>query len=101
MPGDVLEADKGRFQRCCKNCEMLEYNMKKAEGCHNGGDNRLRRMLFRNDIPDPPGQFADSGAGARSIMIGICTNKSIAERKPFLVRELLDKKLNLFNKYLM
>lgn len=69
--------------------EMAEYTMSKANGNHGGGDDRLRRMLFSGDVPDPLGHFADSFAGAKSIMIGICANKSMKEKRPVCVKDLL------------
>lgn len=71
--------------------EEISYDFKKAEGGHGGGDERLQRMLFKGDLPDPLGQFAGSWEGVNSIMIGICANKSIKEGKPFRVKELVKR----------
>lgn len=69
--------------------EVITYDIKKAEGNHGGGDERLLEMIFRGNIPDPLGHFAGSYDGAKSIMIGICANKSIKEKKPFYIKKLL------------
>lgn len=69
--------------------EAVTYDIRKADGGHGGGDERLQRMLFKGDLPDPLNHFAGSSDGVKSIMIGICANKSIKENKPFSIRELL------------
>ncbi len=67
----------------------VTYEFTKPTGGHGGGDERLLRMLFVNDLPDPLGLMADSRAGAMSILIGIAANKSIARGKPVEVSGLL------------
>ncbi len=68
----------------------MTYDLRKAEGSHGGGDERLLRMLFRGDLPDPLGQFAGTRAGAMSILIGIAANTSIREHRPVTLDELID-----------
>ena len=60
-----------------------------AKGGHNGGDDKLIRMLFAGDIDDPLNQFADSFAGIMSAMIGIAANESIATGKTVDVQKYL------------
>jgi len=82
--------EKGERLRLFKNNgEVVTYKMKKPEGTHGGGDIRLRRMLFKGDLADKLGQCADSLDGVKSIMIGICANKSIREGKRVKVSKLL------------
>lgn len=69
--------------------EVVTYDIRKAEGGHGGGDERLQRMLFKGDLPDPLNHFAGSEDGVKSVMIGICANRSIREKKPFSLKELL------------
>lgn len=69
--------------------EVVTYDIKKAEGGHGGGDERLRSMIFRGNMPDPLDHMAGSFDGVKSIMIGICANKSIKEGKPFAVKDLI------------
>jgi len=69
--------------------ERVTYEIKKEWGMHGGSDERLQRMLFCNDMPDPLGLLAGSYDGAKSIMIGICANKSIKENRPVFVKDLL------------
>lgn len=65
------------------------YDLKKETGAHGGGDERLLRMLFRGDLPDPLGQLAGSRDGAMSVLIGVAANKSIREHRPVTVEELV------------
>lgn len=69
--------------------EVVTYDVPKASGGHGGGDERLREMIFRGNLPDPLNHFAGSYDGVKSIMIGICANKSIKEKKMFCVKDLL------------
>ena len=69
--------------------EQVAYQVNKASGGHGGGDQRLRRMLFVGDLEDELGYFAGSRAGTMSIMIGIAANKSIIDKKPVLIEDLL------------
>ena len=45
------------------------YDLRKGEGSHGGGDERLLRMLFRGDVPDTLGQCAGSRDGVMSILM--------------------------------
>lgn len=69
--------------------EVVTYDVPKITGDHGGGDERLREMIFRGNLPDPLNHFADSYDGVKSIMIGICANKSIKEKKMFRMKDLL------------
>ena len=61
-----------------------------AKGGHNGGDDKLIRMLFAGDVDDPLNQFADSFAGITSAMIGIAANESIETGKTVDVQKYLN-----------
>ncbi|MEM3694133.1 MAG: Gfo/Idh/MocA family oxidoreductase [Candidatus Bathyarchaeia archaeon] len=69
--------------------EVITYNIEKPRGPHGGGDERLRRMLFVGDIEDNLGYMAGSWAGAMSILIGVASNISIAEKRPVAIKDLL------------
>ena len=71
------------------NGEVVTHSMKKAKGGHGGGDSALLRMLFVGDLPDPLGHCAGSNDGAKSIMVGICANKSIKDKRPYFIKDLL------------
>ncbi len=61
------------------NNNVTEYKMTRVRGGHGGGDERLREMIFRGNIPDPLGHCAGSFAGTNSIMIGVAANMSIKD----------------------
>lgn len=69
--------------------EIVTYEIQKTIGGHWGADEKLQRMLFIENLPDPLGHMADSKAGAMSIIIGISANKSIATGNAIRVGELL------------
>ena len=71
--------------------KSIVYKLAKATGGHGGGDERLLRMLFVGDLPDPLDLMADSRAGAMSILTGIAANKSIASGRPVKIASLLPK----------
>ena len=71
------------------NGDKTTYDVRKASGGHGGGDAKLQRLLFRAGPPDPLDRMAGSLEGARSILIGISANKSIREKRPVFVRDLL------------
>ncbi|MBN2290264.1 MAG: Gfo/Idh/MocA family oxidoreductase [Candidatus Glassbacteria bacterium] len=56
---------------------------------HWGSDARMQDMIFRDSVPDPLGQAAGSRQGAMSILIGIAARRSIENRRPFKVEELV------------
>lgn len=69
--------------------ELVTYDIPKARGGHGGGDVRLREMIFRGVTEDPLNHFAGSQAGVNSIMIGICANRSIEEKKMIRMKDLI------------
>ncbi|MBE6883081.1 MAG: Gfo/Idh/MocA family oxidoreductase [Ruminococcaceae bacterium] len=73
------------------NNNVTEYRVTKAKGGHGGGDERLRKMLFLENVPDPMGHSAGTQAGAESIMIGASANVSIKEGRIVDIWELLEK----------
>ena len=60
-----------------------------AEADHGGGDVLLLRHVFQGVKKDPLGLAADYVDGARSILIGIAANKSIASGQPVYVSTLV------------
>ena len=69
--------------------ELTTHRVERSEGVHGGSDERLRRRLFRGDLPDPLGQVAPSRAGAMSLLIGAAANQSIATGRPVAIADLL------------
>ncbi len=72
------------------NDNVTDYAMTKASGGHGGGDQRLRRMIFIGDLPDPLGHAAGSMDGAYSILVGAAANVSIRENRIVSIEELLN-----------
>lgn len=57
---------------------------------HGGGDQRMLDYLFVNpDAADPLGHMAGTRDGALSILVGIAARKSIAEKRPVRLDELV------------
>ncbi|HNQ34952.1 MAG TPA: Gfo/Idh/MocA family oxidoreductase [bacterium] len=67
--------------------ERITYQVPKATGGHGGGDTRLRRMLFRGDLPDPLNHMAGSYEGAISMLIGAAANRSIARGRAIRIQD--------------
>lgn len=70
--------------------DAITYDMRKGNGMHGGGDDRMLQMLFRGGVPDTLHQYAGSRDGSMSILIGISANESIRTGRPVSVRELVD-----------
>ena len=66
-----------------------DFSIIKATGNHGGGDVRLLRMLFLENVPDPLGHGAGSLDGAYSILIGAAANQSIREERVIDIESLL------------
>lgn len=74
-----------------RNGNFMTYEIAKAAGGHGGGDERLLRMLFVGDLPDPLGLMAGSRAGAMSVLTGVAANKSIISGRPVKIARLIGK----------
>ena len=72
-----------------RNGRKVNYAIPKSTGGHGGGDAKLLEMIIRGGIPDPLGHCAGSYAGAISILIGIASNKSMAEGKNIRIKDLV------------
>ena len=64
-------------------------DFKEGTGGHGGGDVLLLNHLFRGVTDDPLGHAANSDDGARSILIGVAGNKSIATGLPVEIDSLV------------
>jgi len=63
--------------------------LKKAAGGHGGGDDRLRDLIFRKiDVPAYM-RLPDSRAGAMSCLTGIAARKSVEQRRPVKIADLV------------
>lgn len=68
---------------------VIDYPEVAADADHGGGDVLLLRHVFQGVKKDPLGLAADYVDGARSILIGIAANKSIASGQPVEVSTLV------------
>ena len=71
------------------NNNVTEYHVTRGGGGHGGGDERLRNMIFRDNVPDPLGHKAGTIDGAYSIIVGVAANKSIKEGKIINIKDIL------------
>jgi predicted dehydrogenase len=79
-PGDTIMV--------AKNFQPAEFiKMPPTTGGHFGGDNLLRDLLFKQDVPDPYGQRAGALAGARSMLVGYAALQSSKENRPVRLDE--------------
>jgi predicted dehydrogenase len=58
-------------------------------GAHGGGDDRLRDLIFRESEVPAHLRLPDSRAGAMSCLTGIAARKSIEERRPVRIDEMV------------
>ena len=69
--------------------QRRRVEVKTGLGGHGGGDDRLRDLIFRKaDAPDYM-KLPDSRAGAMACLPGIAARKSIDERKPIKIGDLV------------
>ena len=60
-----------------------------AAGGHGGGDDFLRDQIFRKTPAPEHMRLPDSRAGAMSCLTGIAARKSIEEKRPIRISELV------------
>ncbi|HWP43795.1 MAG TPA: Gfo/Idh/MocA family oxidoreductase [Blastocatellia bacterium] len=66
-----------------------QITVPQGEGGHGGGDTRLRDLIFRKvDAPDYL-RLPDSRAGAMSCLTGIAARKSVDEKRPIRIADLV------------
>jgi predicted dehydrogenase len=76
--------------RVTKNFGKSELTeMKIGLGGHFGADPKLKDMIFKPDVPDPLKQRAGSRAGAMSLLTGVAAMRSIEQRKPVKIADLI------------
>ena len=61
----------------------------KFEGGHSGGDPRMKDLIFRNVKVPEYMRLPDSRAGAMSCLTGIAARKSIEQKQPIKISELI------------
>lgn len=66
-----------------------KLDMPQIEGGHAGGDDRLRDVIFRGaKVPDYL-KLPDSRAGAMSVLTGVAARKSVEQKRPVKISELI------------
>jgi hypothetical protein len=69
--------------------QRVKVELPKAVGGHGGGDDRLRDLIFRKtQVPDYM-RLPDSRAGAMSCLTGIAARKSIEQKQPIKIADLV------------
>ena len=66
-----------------------QITIPKNEGGHGGGDERLRDLIFRQTAVPGYMQLPDSRAGAMSCLTGIAARKSVDQKRPVKISELV------------
>jgi len=87
QPWDVPDQDEIRITKNFGSTEVVV--IPHTGGGHGGGDTRLRNMIFTPNTPDPYKQAAGSRDGAMSILTGVAGRKSIDEKRPVKISELV------------
>lgn len=65
------------------------FNIKSGGTGHWGADQIMQDRIFRKSDPDPLKRDAGSREGALSILIGIAARRSIEQKRPFKIEELV------------
>ena len=89
QPWDVAEADETEIYVTKSFGKRVRVPVQVAEGGHGGGDDRLRDLIFRKVDAPPHMRLPDSRAGAMSCLTGIAARKSIDERRPIRIGDLV------------
>jgi predicted dehydrogenase len=89
QPWEVADADETEIYVTKSFGQRRAVPIQRAEGGHGGGDDRLRDLIFRKaDAPDHM-KLPDSRAGAMSCLTGIAARKSIEEKRPVRIADLV------------
>ncbi len=71
------------------NNNITKYYVTRDRSDHGGGDKRLRRNIFLENVPDPLHHHAGTFDGANSIIIGAASNLSIRDGKTVRIDDIL------------
>jgi predicted dehydrogenase len=89
QPWQVPETDSTEIYLTKSFGQRRRMSVEQGEGEHGGGDNRLRDLIFRKiSVPDHM-KLPDSRAGAMSCLTGIAARKSIEEKRPVKIADLV------------
>lgn len=65
------------------------FSLRSGEGSHWGADQVMQDHVFGKSTHDPLGQRAGSRDGALSVLIGVAARRSIEQRRPVKIEELV------------
>ncbi len=69
--------------------KRTKVDVPQGEGGHGGGDDRLRDLIFRGvKMPDYL-RLPDSRAGAMSVLTGVAARKSVEQKRPIQIKDLV------------
>ena len=69
--------------------KRTKVTVPQGEGGHGGGDDRLRDLIFRGvKMPDYL-RLPDSRAGAMSVLSGVAARKSVEQKRPIQIKDLI------------
>jgi predicted dehydrogenase len=89
QPWEVPDADETQIYVTKSFGQRRRVPIQQGQGGHGGGDDRLRDLIFRKaDAPDHM-KLPDSRAGAMSCLTGIAARKSVEERRPIKIADLV------------
>ena len=89
QPWDVAESDETEIHVTKSFGKRVQVPIKAESGGHGGGDDRLRDLIFRKADAPPHMRLPDSRAGAMSCLTGIAARRSIDEKKPIRIADLV------------
>lgn len=87
--GPLKETEGSKIKVFSKDGTLTVHEVPKLTGAHGGSDDIMRDMLFRPGKADADelGQMAGIDAGINSIMIGVCANMSIKDKKVHVIKD--------------
>jgi len=87
--GPNKETGSDKINIFSKDGKVTTHEVIRPSGTHGGADDIMRDMLFRPGKADNDelGQMAGIDAGINSIMIGICANMSIKDKKVHVIKD--------------
>lgn len=87
--GPNKETGSNKINIFSKDGKVTTHEVIRPSGTHGGADDIMRDMLFRPGKADNDelGQMAGIDAGINSIMIGICANMSIKDKKVHVIKD--------------
>jgi predicted dehydrogenase len=69
--------------------QRRKVEIPQVKGGHSGGDDRLRDLIFRNPKVPEYMRLPDSRAGAMSCLTGIAARKSVEQKRPIRIADLV------------